>query len=235
MMDGGAALPVPDGEDASEYDREPTSRESVSDVGGSFNRDMMNIMRVLAETQRDLARSRGGDKANKVRVLSNIKIPEFEGGVSTSVRRYSEWRTKFDIIQDLSDLTNSEMAVLLYSQVTGRPKMLIEVISPEDLRDGTALNMIYRIYDEAYERMSHGRLDDVLHEWESAFRRHGQPMQDWCTYLRKLRMELHTQDGGTKVSDQALASKMLRSSRLTTTQRAQVLFKFRRDLQPGQD
>ena len=102
--------------------------------------------------------------------------------------------------------------------------MLIEVINPEDLSDGTALDMIYRIYDEAYERMSHERLDDVLHEWESASRRHGQPVQDWCTDLRKLRMELHMQDSETKVSDQALASKMLRSSRLPTTQRAQVLF-----------
>ena len=143
-MDGGAAFPVPDGE-ASEIDREPTSQGSASDVGGSVNRDMLSIMRVLAETQRDLARSRGGDKANKVRVLSNIKIPEFEGGVNTSVRRYREWRKRLDIIQDLSDLTNSEMAMLLYSQLTGRPKMLIEVISPEDLRDGTALDMIYRI------------------------------------------------------------------------------------------
>ena len=114
MMDGGAALPVPDGDGTSEHDRELTSHGSASDVGGSFSRDMMSIMRVLAETQRDLARSRGGDKANKVRVLSNIKIPEFEGGVSTSVRRYREWRKKLDITQDLSALTNSEMAMLLY-------------------------------------------------------------------------------------------------------------------------
>ena len=72
--------------------------------------------------------------------------------------------------------------------------------------------------------MSHERLDDVLHEWESSFLRHGQPMQAWCTYLRKLRMELQLQDSEAKVSDQALASKMLRSSRLATTQRAHVLF-----------
>ena len=88
-MDGGAVLPVPDGA-ASETGREPTSQGSASNVGGSFSRDMLSITRVLAETQRDLAGSRGGDKANKVRVLSSIKIPEFEGGVNTSVRRYRD-------------------------------------------------------------------------------------------------------------------------------------------------
>ena len=82
-MDGGVTLPVPDGDEAIEDDRELTSHGSVSDVGGSFIQDMLSITRVLAETQCNLARSKGSEKANKVRVLSNIKIPEFEGGVNT--------------------------------------------------------------------------------------------------------------------------------------------------------
>ena len=40
--------------------------------------------------------------------MSSIKIPEFEGGIKTSARRYREWRKKLDVIKDLSDLTDSE-------------------------------------------------------------------------------------------------------------------------------
>ena len=170
---------------------------------------VMAVLRIMAETQRDLARSRSGDgKANKVRVLSNIRIPEFDGGINTSIRKYREWRKRVEIIQHLNDLKKTELAMLLYSQLTGRPKRLVEVIDPEDLQNEDCLNVMYRILDEAYEHMSHERLDDILQEWETAHRRHGQPMQDWCTYLRKLRLELQAQDGDTMISDQALASKM---------------------------
>ena len=49
-------------------------------------------------------------------------------------------------------------------------------------------------------------------------------MQDWCNYVRKLRMELIAQDPDSAVSDKSLASKMLRGSGLTRKERAQVLF-----------
>ena len=76
--------------------------------------DVMTLLRILAETQRDLVRSRGGEgKANKVRVLSNIRIPEFDGGINTSVRKYREWRKRVEIIQHLNDLKKTELAMLM--------------------------------------------------------------------------------------------------------------------------
>ena len=66
--------------------------------------DITTVLRIMAETQRDLARSRGGDsKANKVRVLSSIRIPEFDGGIGTSVRKYREWRKSLEIIGHLNE------------------------------------------------------------------------------------------------------------------------------------
>ena len=53
--------------------------ESLSAYGDA---DITSVLRILAETQRDLARSRGGDRqTNKARILSSIKIPEFEGRI----------------------------------------------------------------------------------------------------------------------------------------------------------
>ena len=49
-------------------------------------------------------------------------------------------------------------------------------------------------------------------------------MQDWCVYLRKLRMELQVQDPDSTISDRSLASKMLRGSGLARSARAQVLW-----------
>eukprot|EP00973_Karenia_brevis_P000373 53631-Karenia_brevis.AAC.1 len=69
--------------------------------------------------------------------------------------------------------------------------------------------------------MAHERLDDVLAQWETAHRKPGQPMQDWCIHLRKLRMEVQVQDTSTTISDRTLASKMLRGSGLPRQARAQ--------------
>ena len=114
--------------------------------------------------------------------------------------------------------------MLIYSQGSGRAKQLVEVIEAKDFEQDAVLDVIWGIYDNAFEKMAHERLDDVQREWEQAHRRPGQPMQDWCTYLRKQRMEVQIQDPNTVISDRSLASKMLRGSGLSQTQRAQVLW-----------
>ena len=209
----------------------PEDDEKYSRVGGmggsqaaasvSSDSDTTAVLRISAETRRDLALWRGRDgKANKVRVQSSVKLPEPEGNTNTSVRKYREWRKGVDNVKYLNELTDTEFAMLRYSQRKGRPKSLLEVIEPEDLQEPGTLAVMHRIFDETYENMSHERLGDLLNEWETAHRRQGQTMQEWCTYLRKLRLEVQVQDNQTKVSDQALASKMLCSSWLTSPQRA---------------
>ena len=91
--------------------------------------------------------------------------------------------------------------MFVYYQVKGRAKHLIEVLDDADFARDDALDTIWRIYDDAFEKMAHERLDDVLASWEVAHRKPGQPMQDWCIYLRKLCMEVQTQDPSTTISD----------------------------------
>ena len=152
------------------------------------------------------------------------KIPSFDGGHHTAARRYHEWRKDFDIITKLNHLSKTEAAMLIYTQVTGRAKQLIEFLNITELSDEKCLDYIFDIYDAAFEKLRHERLDETQKEWEGAHRRMGQSMQEWVMYARKLRMEFEEQDKSGKISDEAMCSKILRGSGLTQVQRAQVFF-----------
>ena len=130
--------------------------------------DLNAVLRVMAEMQRELLRmQRDGGGPRKSRfLLSQVRIPDFDGHERTSTKRYREWRKSLEIIQNLNQLTDQELALLIFSQVTGRAKNLTEIMEPEDLRKPDALDMIYNIYDDAFEKMDHERLDGVHQEWE---------------------------------------------------------------------
>ena len=114
---------------------------------------MAAVLRVLAETQRELARSHSDNGPRRTRsLLSQVKLPEFDGATTTTTRRYREWRKGVEIVQNLNQLTNAELAAIVFSQVTGRAKTLIEIMEPEDLKKDDALETIYAIFDDAFEK-----------------------------------------------------------------------------------
>ena len=194
--------------------------------------DPWAILRSLADTHKQLAQALAnkatpnGDGFNgvKARVLAGIKIPPFEGTQNTTTRQYKEWRKSIAVIKQLNGLEDKDVAMLLFSQLTGRAKELIEILELEDFQEGRIMEMIWQIFDNAFEKMEHQRLHEVNTVWEKAHRKHGQPMQDWCNYLRKARLDLQIQNTGSTISDKSLASKMLRDSGISTTAQSQVLF-----------
>ena len=202
---------------------EEVGSHADSEVASSKAEDISAVLRILAETQQQLLKSQLNGNG-KARILASVKIPPFEGAQGTTVRQYREWRKELAIVQELNGLTDREVAMLLFSQLKGRSKHLIEVLGKDDFEREDVLELVWGIYDDAFEKMAHQRLDDLNSEWESAHRRPGQPMQDWCVYLRKLRMELQIQDPDSNISDRSLASKMLRGSGLVRVARAQVLW-----------
>ena len=70
---------------------------------------MMSILRVLAETQRLMANSMNGNTNNRSRVLSTVKLPEFNGDIRTTVRQYRQWRRQVDVVQQLNDIKPKEL------------------------------------------------------------------------------------------------------------------------------
>ena len=223
-MASGRAAP-PGGSDIDGAPIDEFGSQADSEVASSNGQQdsTQAILRILAETQRMMLQNQQGGM-NKARILANVRIPPFDGAEQTTARQYQEWRKNLDIVRRLNNLTDQELAMLIYTQVTNRAKQLIEVLEGSDFKDDDSLETIWNIYDDAFEKMAHERLDDVLARWETAHRKPGQPMQDWCIYLRKMRLEVQVQDGTTVISDRTLASKMLRGSGLPRQQRSQVLF-----------
>eukprot|EP00959_Pyramimonas_sp_CCMP1952_P271383 5673320-Pyramimonas_sp.AAC.1 len=97
-------------------DGEVASSPSAGDDPGATP-DLNAVLRVMAETQRDLLRLQreGGPRRTRL-LLSQVKLPEFDGDVKTSTKRYREWRTNLSIIQNLNQLTDSELALIIFSQ-----------------------------------------------------------------------------------------------------------------------
>ena len=155
----------------------------------------MAILRSLADSQKILTQMlernpnirQNGENFNgpKARILAVVKIPPFDGATTTTARQYKEWRKSVALTKQLNGLEDRDIALLLFGQLTGRAKELIEILELEDFEDGKVLDMIWQIFDSAFEKMEHQRLHDVHRVWEGAHRKHGQPMQDWCNYLRK--------------------------------------------------
>ena len=200
---------MPDADDAGDHG---SAEEVAPSSTGTENGPSLNaVLRVMAETQRKMLllhaqnERDGGPKRNRL-LLSQVKLPEFNGSVSTTTRQYREWRKAVSIIKQLNSFTDKELTLIVFSQVTGRAKELIEILEPEDLDRDDALEIIRNIYDDAFEKMDHERLDEVHIRWEKAHRRIGQPIMDWISYVRKLRLELQVQDPSSSISDRGLAS-----------------------------
>ena len=100
------------------------------------------ILRSLVDTHKQLAQALAnkatpnGDGFNgvKARVLAGIKIPPFEGTQNTTTRQYKEWRKSIAMIKQLNGLEDKDVAMLMFSQLTGRAKELIEILELEDFR-----------------------------------------------------------------------------------------------------
>ena len=96
------------------------------EVASSSSDQIQAVLRILAETQRMMAQNQQGS-IQKARILANVRILDFDGSETTTVRQYREWRKNVGIIKRLNILNDKELAMLLYSQVKGRAKQLIEV------------------------------------------------------------------------------------------------------------
>ena len=116
------------------------------------------VLRKMAETQRDLV-GRGASKPKHG--LSTLQLDEFRGGRETTTHQYRSWRKQVQIVQRLHGLTDPEMALVLYTQVKGRAKQLLEVLELSDLEKPGGLVMVWSILDRAHERMEHERADDA--------------------------------------------------------------------------
>ena len=213
---GGAPAEVD--EDGDPRDGDPSGGAPTADVPAW----LQPVLRILAETQLELA-TKSGDRKSRT-ALASLKLEEFRGGRETTTHKYRAWKKQTVITQELYGLTDAELALTIYSQVRGRAKQLLEVLEVSDLKRPDGLATVWKILDRAHEQMEHERADDAYGAWEQARRKPGQTIDEWLTYLRKTKLEVEAQDSTLVISDKQLASKMLRGAGLPYDKRAQVLF-----------
>jgi len=224
MMNGtygrAAGVPVPGGD--------PEDEAASSADGSAESRSspawLQHVLRSLADAQRDLAGKVGNSGHEPRRNLAAIKLEEFTGGSGTTVHAYRTWKKSVQATARLYKLTDAELALVIYTQVKGKAKTMLDILEIQDLEGKEGLNMVWRILDQAHEKMEHERMDEAYANWEQARRKHGQSMDEWITYLKKVRLEVEAHDGAKVISLREMASKMLRGAGLSTEKRAQVLF-----------
>ena len=106
----------------------------------------------------------------------------------------------------------------------GKATQLLELLVISEIVASNGIALMWEILDRAHEKMANERVEDACVAWESAHHKHGQSMDAWITYLHKCRLELEAHDMELAVSDQEMASMMLRGANLPQEKRAQVLF-----------
>ena len=220
----GSGENVPAGR-SSEISGDEESAVSGSVTGMSRVREpkwLQSVLRMMAETHREIE-SRSATTKPK-HGLATLRLDEFRGGRETTTHQYRSWRKQVLITQRLHGLSDPELALVMYTQVKGRAKQLLEILEVKDLEQPGGLAMIWSILDRAHERMEHERADDAYAAWETAHRRAGSSIEEWLTYLRKVKLELEAQDPNIVITDKQWASKMLRGAGLPYDKKAQIFF-----------
>jgi hypothetical protein len=156
--------------------------------------------------------------------LATLRLDEFRSGRETTTHQYRSWRKQVLITQRLHGLSDPELALVMYTQVKGWAKQLLEILEVKDLEQPGGLAMIWSILDRAHERTEHERADDAYAAWETAHRRAGSSIEEWLTYLRNVKRELEAQDPNIVITDKQWASKMLQGAGLPYDKKAQILF-----------
>ena len=91
--------------------------------------------------------------ARKTSILANVHIPDFDGSEMNTVRQHREWRKSVDIMKLLNNLNDTELAMLVYSQVKGRASL------PRFWTVATSLPKArWQTHDDAIGKIAHGRL-----------------------------------------------------------------------------
>ena len=79
---------------------------------------MHAVLRAMTRTQRNLLalhRDRGDGGPRRARLLlSQAKLPEFDGAVGTSIKKHQEWRKAVEVSRSLNQPSDVELGQIIY-------------------------------------------------------------------------------------------------------------------------
>ena len=142
--------------DVSSDDSENSSlrpSEAAPDVG---KEDLAFALRSIAETmktQTDLQKKvvdKWTSNEARSKILSTIRIPPFDGHPNTTVKAYRDWKKDITTLKILNQLTDEELALVLYTSFTGCTKQLVECLEISEIRGTDGLERMWQILDDAF-------------------------------------------------------------------------------------
>ena len=74
------------------------------------------------------------DNGLRSRTISNTRLAEFHGGRSVTSYEYNQWKMYVAVAKEVYQLSNTEIALLIYTQVRGEANHLLQILEIEDLR-----------------------------------------------------------------------------------------------------
>ena len=87
------------------------------------------------------------------------------------------WKTNALVAQRVHYLADNELTLLIYTQVKGKAKQMLELPEIEDLEGTDGFQLVWRILDQAHEKMQHERADAYM-TLGAARRKHGQSTEE---------------------------------------------------------
>ena len=219
MVSQASEVPVEEEDNGSLHEAESVGSEPDGTTGGGSNAE---ILRLLAETQRQMANHMSKDNNNNNKGIANVRLLPFDGNKNITTQQYQEWKKDVYIKKDLYGIKDNQLSQLIYSQVTGEAKLRLRVMTIDDLKSPNALNVIWQIFDKVHAKTEKERADKAYEKWDNMARKHGQDFADYCAEVRLARLEAHTQDPEKRISNKELFSKILRGSGLSQKDKAQV-------------
>ena len=121
MVTGAEQRPVPGSDDHGEDGlSEPGAAGSSGGLEAQSPAWLQHVLRALADGQRELIASNSGHgSGDSKRNLSAVKIAEFSGGSGITAYAYGTWKKSVQATARLYKLTDAELALVIFTQVTG--------------------------------------------------------------------------------------------------------------------
>ena len=160
---------------------------------------------------------------NNKKNLPNIKLPEFHGGANQDPGNFKEWVREITAMQMAYQIPDRNYAGLVFLATKSDARDVLWELSPSDLKLEGTLTKIMNLLTKEYDRPDWEKSEHAHHVFEQVRRR---PRQRMVAYLRehqKAYLKMVKEDGGTKLSDQHMAVRILRRSGLTHEEQRQVL------------
>ncbi len=87
--------------EAEEHEEESVASEkSSARVSGDLSEFLPQILRALAETQRDMAKKTTTGGPSRQKMLAMVKVEDFSGGKGVSAKAYRNWKKGVGITQE---------------------------------------------------------------------------------------------------------------------------------------